>query len=358
MKVRSLDIDNLRSVEWLDEKKVLKLIDQRLLPFKLTFVELATTQEVASAIRNMIVRGAPAIGATAAYAMVIAFQEVQNYSSEQKQIKLEQKFQMLVSSRPTAVDLRNCAYKVYQAGINEDCSPTAALEVAHSLVEQMIQECKKIGEEGVKLIKDGDSILTHCNAGALATIDYGTALAPIRKAHEMGKSITVYATETRPRLQGARLTAWELDQEGIKHFVIPDTAVGFFMDRGEIDKVILGTDRCFKDGSIINKIGTLQLAIMANYFHIPFYPAFPASTLDLEAKEKDYEVIEFRDENEVKQLSYLGKETPVVNPNSPALNPAFDLTPNNLISSYITPKGVLSLFELQKWFDALQTSTS
>ena len=224
-----------------------------------------------------------------------------------------------------------------------------ALEEANRLVEDMIKECEQIGIVGEKIIEDGDTILTHCNAGALATIDFGTALAPIRKAYEKGKSITVFVDETRPRLQGARLTAWELAEEGIKHYVIPDTATGFFMSQGEIKKIIVGADRCFQDGSIINKIGTLQVAVLANYFDIPFYTAFPSSTLDLETPINSSQVIEFRSEEEIKTIKQLDKEIIVTNPTSKVINPAFDLTPPDLITGYITPKGVLYLSELKEW---------
>ncbi|MHA2357987.1 MAG: S-methyl-5-thioribose-1-phosphate isomerase, partial [Candidatus Heimdallarchaeaceae archaeon] len=300
MKIKSLGMDDVRSVEWDKDSQSLQLIDQRLIPFRISFMHLTSVEEICFAIREMVVRGAPAIGATAAFGIVQAVLEMEEVDICEKKENLDNQLELLLNTRPTAVDLSNFAMKVYNTALETNFSFEETLNVAQNLADQMVEECKIIGEKGAEMIKDGDTILTHCNAGPLATIDYGTALAPLFIAKRQGKSIKVLVDETRPRLQGAKITAWELEQEEIEHYIIPDSSAAFLMSKGKVDKVILGADRCLMDGTISNKIGTLSLAIAAKHFNIPFYSAFPWSTVDLKSeKSEDFE-IEYRSEDEVK----------------------------------------------------------
>ncbi len=348
MKIKSLGLDNIRSVEWKEETESIQLIDQRVIPFRVTFVHLPTVKDVCTAIKDMFVRGAPAIGATAAFGMVLAVKEANNQPRQSRKEYFDTLFSDVLSTRPTAIDLSNFAREIYEVALKTDFSFDEALKSATFLVDKMVEECKSIGESSCDHIKDGDSILTHCNAGPLATIDYGTALAPFFKAKEDGKEITVYVDETRPRLQGAKITAWELEQAEIDHKIIPDSAAAFLMSKGKINKVILGADRCLKDGTISNKIGTLSVAVNAKYFDIPFYSSFPWSTIDLDSESIEDFKIEYRDEKEVKYVTSFEEEMLIANPQSNALNPAFDITPPELITGYFTPDGVLSLEKLNK----------
>jgi methylthioribose-1-phosphate isomerase len=353
VKIKSLGLDNIRSVEWIDDTESLQLIDQRLIPFRVAFVQLTSVEDVCRSIKEMVVRGAPAIGATAAYGMVLSVKEANNLSKQARKESFERNYNDILSTRPTAIDLSNFAKKIYDKALETDYSFDESLKVAKISVDKMVEECKNIGEKSTDYIEDGDSILTHCNAGPLATIDFGTALAPFYKAKEDGKEITVYVDETRPRLQGAKITAWELEQAEIKHKIIPDSAASFLMSKGKINKVILGADRCLKDGTISNKIGTLSVAVNAKYFDIPFYSSFPWSTIDLESDSIEDFKIEYRDEKEVKYVTSYEDEMLIANPKSNALNPAFDITPPELITGYFTPDGVLSLNELKNKIKSL-----
>ncbi|MHA1217199.1 MAG: S-methyl-5-thioribose-1-phosphate isomerase [Candidatus Heimdallarchaeaceae archaeon] len=346
MKIKSLGLENVRSVEWIAEKNALQLIDQRLIPFEIKFNLYSTVLDICEAIKTMVVRGAPAIGATAAYATALAIKEIENIPVRDKKVKLEEKLDHIQATRPTAVDLKNYSFLVYQAALETNFSFNETLLAARRLYNQILEECKLIREKGVEIIEDGDTILTHCNAGPLATIDYGTALGPIINAHNQSKNVHVFVDETRPRLQGAKITGWELEQEGISHQIISDSAAAYLMSIGKIDKVILGADRCLKDGTISNKIGTYSVAIAANFHKIPFYSAFPWSTLDLKSESIEDFKIELRDVNEVKYVKGKEGEVLVANPGSDALNPAFDITPPELITGYITSRGVLNQEEL------------
>ncbi|MHA1419208.1 MAG: S-methyl-5-thioribose-1-phosphate isomerase [Candidatus Heimdallarchaeaceae archaeon] len=348
MKIKSIGLDNVRSVEWVDDTESLQLIDQRLIPFRVAFVQLTSVKDVCKSIKEMVVRGAPAIGATAAYGMVLAVKEANNTSKQNRKESFERNYNDILSTRPTAIDLSNFAKKIYNVALNTDFSFDESLKAAKISVDEMVEECRSIGERSTDYIEDGDSILTHCNAGPLATIDFGTALAPFFKAKEDGKEITVYVDETRPRLQGAKITAWELEQAEIEHKIIPDSAASFLMSQGKISKVILGADRCLKDGTVSNKIGTLSVAVNAKYFGIPFYSSFPWSTIDFESDSIEDFKIEYRDEKEVKYVTSYEEEMLIANPKSDALNPAFDITPPELITGYFTPDGVLSLNELNR----------
>jgi len=301
------------------ENDTLYLIDQRKLPFSIEIIKATTVTEIAKIIKTMVVRGAPAIGATAAYGMVIG------------QNKAEKTANILKKTRPTAYDLFYAIdYMLDQINQNND-----ALFAAEQYVENMITQCKSIGIHGNKLIKNNMSILTHCNAGALATVDWGTALAPFRIAHQEGKQIFVYADETRPRLQGL-LTSWELSQEKIPHAVIADNAAGYYMKNGDIDMVITGADRIAKNGDAANKIGTYEKAVLAKENNIPFYIAAPSSTFDTTIDSGKDIIIEQRESQELLKANghqIMPLETPVK-------NPAFDVTPHKYITGFITEKGI------------------
>jgi len=296
----------MRSLWW---DGTLKLIDQRKLPFQLKIFEASSVEKVAYAIKKMVVRGAPAIGCAAAYGMALA---------EDK----EKAARMLKRTRPTAHDL---FYAVDYMMENE-----GRIEAAHRYVEDIVEKCRKIGEIGEKLIKHGSRILTHCNAGALATVDWGTALAPIRMAKD--REIFVWVDETRPRLQGL-LTSWELKQEGIKHAVIADNAAGYFMREREVDMVIVGADRIASNHDVANKIGTYEKAVLAKENGIPFYVAAPISTFDESISDGKKIKIEERDAEEVTKIfDYIPPEI---------RNPAFDITPAEYITGIITEKGII-----------------
>ncbi|NPD88853.1 MAG: S-methyl-5-thioribose-1-phosphate isomerase [Asgard group archaeon] len=348
MKIKALGLEEIRSVDWNVEKECIQLIDQRLIPFDFKINDYNTTIDVCKAIQTMVVRGAPAIGATAAYGIVVALKEVENYEVSDKKSKLDEKLKQLLATRPTAVDLVNFALETYQTAIKTNFSIEETLLKAELLANEMVKDCTQIGIYGEELINDGDTVLTHCNAGPMATIDKGTALAPIFRANEKGKNVKVLVDETRPRLQGAKITAWELEQEGIDHYIISDSAASFLMSKRQVDKVILGADRCLKDGTVSNKIGTLSLAVNAKYFGIPFYSAFPWTTLDKESKSMEEFEIEYRNEDEIKYITSAKEKILVANLNSKALNPAFDITPAELITGYITPDGILSKEDLMK----------
>lgn len=346
MKIKSLGED-IRAVVWDNKHNILKILDQRLLPFKIEIVVARTVQEVCFAITDMQVRGAPTIGITAAYGLCLSVKHLQDLqSSRTKKKKLDDDFQALLATRPTAIDLKNCLQEIYHVALDTDFSLETCISRSHQIGETIIDECKQLGEHGNELIDDGDRILTHCNAGAVATLDYGTALAPIRIAHENGKKVFVYVDETRPRLQGSKITAWELYEAGINHSIIVDSAAAFLMSKGKINLIIVGADRCLIDGTITNKIGTHALSLAANYYTVPFYSAFPWSTIDYDTKDKTDIEIELRDPDEIKTIKTDKRELKIANPNSDAYNPAFDITPPELITGYITPKGVLNQQEL------------
>ncbi len=355
MRIKQLGERNFLSVEWNDENNTLNLLDQRKIPEKISIKTYIKAEEVSLAIKEMVVRGAPAIGATGAYGLVLALKEAQFLSKAEKKEHLDLHYSLLLSSRPTAVDLKNCLDRVYSVIIKNDYSFDIALEESKKISCEIIEECKKIGIEGNKLIEYNDAILTHCNAGGLATIDYGTALAPIFEAHNQGKNITVYVDETRPRLQGGKITAWELEQVGIKHQIIVDSSVAHFMSKKKINKVIVGADRCLKDGSIVNKIGTQTVAIVAKYFVIPFYTAFPLTTLDVDPKSSvDTIEIEYRGESELKEVQIEDKNYTILNAKSSASNPAFDITSNALIEGYITSLGVIKREDFPLFLSSLK----
>ena len=308
-----------KSLWW--EKNSIKFIDQRKLPYEFDIFTARTADEVAFAIKNMVVRGAPAIGASAAYGMVLA------------ESRIEKSANLLRATRPTANDL----FYALDFMLNKIYNGEKAIDAANEYVDDIINRCRKIGENGEKLIKDGMKILTHCNAGALATVDYGTALAPIRLAFKNGKKFLIFADETRPRLQGL-LTAWELKHEGISHVVIADNAAGYFMETGAIDLVITGADRIAENGDFANKIGTYEKAVLASENKIPFYVAAPISTFDKSIPDGSHIVIEERTRNE---LSEVNGNT-IMPEWIKVKNPAFDVTPVDFVTGYITEKGIIT----------------
>lgn len=312
----------------------LVLLDQTLLPHKIEYVECSSVQVVADAIRSMKVRGAPAIGIAAAYGLAL---------SE----KPEEEAQVLLDSRPTAVDLRNAVDFVLSKRLDGMKTLDAAKEW-HASIEQ---KCRSIAENGATLVKDGMRILTHCNTGSLATgVSYGTALGILKKAWEEKKRIFVFADETRPRFQGA-LTSWELRQLGVAHDVIVDSAAGSFMKRGEVDIVIVGADRIAANGDFANKIGTYPVAVLAKENGVPFYVAAPFSSFDLGIKSGDEIKIEERDEKEV-ILDIYPKGTR-------ARNPAFDVTPSEYVTAFITEFGIhKKIKEVEEAWKSIPVSSS
>lgn len=315
------------------------MIDQTLLPFEFRIFQAKTYIESCFAIKTMITRGAGAIGATAGFAMAQAFHE--SKGNEDFVLKAKQKIE---STRPTARNLFYAVDRVFEAGKK---SNDKAQKEAQEIAEENIQESLMIGKFGNELIQDGFRIETHCNAGWLGFVDYGSALSPIYVAKNEGKKLFVYVDETRPRSQGARLTAWELQNENIDHAIIPDNAGAYYMSKGEVDLMIVGADRVAANGDVANKIGTLEKAIVAEKYGVPFYVAAPLSTFDINCPSGDLIPIEQRSEAEVtyaEGVDQHGKVTKVLvcNPGSQAFNPAFDVTPANLIKGIITEKGIIS----------------
>lgn len=320
--------ENIRAV-WFEDGKV-TMIDQRELPDKVTIVSFKDYRDVAEAIRNMTTRGAPSIGATAAYGMCLAAINGDDIEQAAKDIK---------AARPTANDL----FYAVDYMLDDLSKGKDPIGSADAYAQSMVDKCIKIGEYGGELIKDGYRLMTHCNAGALATVDVGTALAPMRKAHGDGKDFFVYVSETRPRLQGMQLTAWELLQEGIDHAIIPDGSSGHFIRKG-VDMIIVGADRIAANGDFANKIGTFEKAVLAKEFNVPFYVAAPISTFDFNTKTGEDIVIEDRSEEEVTMVKGV-RIAPI---GCKALNPSFDMTPARYVTGFITEKGILNPSEISK----------
>jgi methylthioribose-1-phosphate isomerase len=318
----------------------LELLDQRALPAQCRYVACASAHEVAQAIRDMVVRGAPAIGCTAAYGIALEAQRLAETSPAGFRAGLERAFEALAASRPTAANLFwALAHLRAKLSALDGASPREAarelLEEAHALREQDVRLNRAIGEHGARLLPDRARVLTHCNAGALATAGHGTALGIVRSAIEGGKRISVVVDETRPFLQGARLTAWELAQDGIPFTLIADSSAGLLMQRGEIDAVVVGADRVAANGDVANKIGTYALAVLAQRHAIPFYVACPLSTVDLSAACGADIPIEERAPEEV--TGYAGARWAPAG--AAARNPVFDVTPAALVTALVTEKG-------------------
>jgi methylthioribose-1-phosphate isomerase len=332
--------ETLQHIYW--DGDALCLLDQRLLPAQTIIIRCATAEDVAQAIRTMVVRGAPAIGCSAAYGMALVAQRGAATTTAELIGQLAAAKRLLDSSRPTAVNLAWATARMLEtarAHADDDLPALrrVLLDEAHAILAEDLAMCHAIGRHGEALIPPRGHVLTHCNAGGLATAGLGTALAPIRIAHDHGRSIHVFVDETRPFLQGARLTAWELQRAGVPLTLITDNMAGYFMRRGEVDCVIVGADRVVANGDIANKIGTYSLAVLAQAHHIPFYVAAPSSTIDLTLPNGDAIPIEQRDSNEVTMMS--GQQ---IAPNGvSAAHPAFDTTPHELITAIITERGVI-----------------
>jgi methylthioribose-1-phosphate isomerase len=323
---------------WWDDGAVC-LIDQRLLPGQEAVVRCTSVGAVAEAIRTMQVRGAPAIGCTAAYGMALAgLQHPAMPMSSLREVLAEAK-RCLDAARPTGVNLAWATRRMLQVVDRHpvEAVARALLDEAHAILAEDLAMCRAIGQHGFALIPNGGRVLTHCNAGGLATAGYGTALAPIRAAHERGRSIHVLVDETRPYLQGARLTAWELQRVGVPLTLITDSMAGYFMQRGEVDCVIVGADRIVANGDVANKIGTYGLAVLARAHGLPFYVAAPSSTIDFQLRDGQAIPIEQRDPAEVTTLQGVS-----IAPVGVAVaHPAFDVTPHDLVTAIITERGVV-----------------
>lgn len=327
---------SLRTVEWKDNAVV--MIDQTKLPNELVFVKYTDFVDVADAIRNLVVRGAPAIGVSGAFGLALAALQSKATTREDLLDDLEKARKILFETRPTAVNLAWGLERIMKIARNVNTVSeikNAIVTEAKKMAEEDIEINMRMGKHGSNLFNDNDTIMTHCNAGALATVAYGTALGVIRATKDSGKRIRVIATETRPVMQGSRLTAFELKHDGIDVSLIPDTAVGYSMANGLVSKVIVGADRILRTGHVYNKIGTYQVAVMAKQHGIPFYVAAPLSTFDMKSNPKDV-VIEQRRASEVTGMA--GKKTAPDDIN--VINPAFDMTPPELIMAIITEAGV------------------
>src|SRR4051794_859496 len=356
---------HFRTVAFDAKQNRVQLIEQRLLPHEFKVVATRDFRETARAIQDMIVRGAGAIGATAAYGLAQGVRAFRGRDLKQFHRHVESVYHTLKSARPTAVDpvnAMNQARETMSAGETVEEQQALALAAAEEFANHDVQHCEGIGRHGAKLIRSGMKVLTHCNAGWLAFVDIGSATAPMYAAQAQGKKFHVYCDETRPRSQGATLTAWELAQQKISHQVIADNAAGHLMQRGKIDLVIVGSDRTLgRTGEVANKIGTYTKAVLAHRHKIPFYVAIPLSTIDWNLKSGFDIPIEERHESEVlgawgvsakpagknqtlkSQRSYVR----VANPTSRGLNPGFDVTPPELITGIITPLGIFKPRELR-----------
>ncbi|HEX9666991.1 MAG TPA: S-methyl-5-thioribose-1-phosphate isomerase [Thermodesulfobacteriota bacterium] len=331
-------MSSFKTIEWKDDRVV--MIDQRKLPMEEAYVECLTYEDVARAIKEMVIRGAPAIGVAAAMGVALGALKSEGKDKGDFLRELEEISMVLSKTRPTAVNLfwalrrmKDVVDKNYAGDIER--IKMSLVEEAKRVYEEDVETCKKIGSVGGQLIEDGSVVLTHCNAGSLATADYGTALGVVRNAIERGKRIKVIVTETRPFLQGARLTAWELYKDGVPVSLITDGMAGYVMSKGMIDAVIVGADRIASNGDVANKIGTYSLSVLAKVHGIPFYVAAPMSTIDFDCPSGELIPIEERDTKEITHI--MGNRiAPEVN----VLNPAFDITPNENISSIITEKGI------------------
>lgn len=332
-------MSEIKTIEWVDEK--IKLLDQTKLPHQEIYLECEDYHTVADAIKTMKVRGAPAIGVTAAMGIALGAQNLQQQNMEAFLSKLQKIFDEFAATRPTAVNLfwaiERMKKKAKESGAGSVEELKTQLKKEALLIAQEDEETnRRMGALGATLIEDGDNILTHCNAGALATFNFGTALGVIRTAHARGKRIHVYVDETRPLLQGARLTAWELMKEKIPMTLITDNMAGFFMFKGKIDKVFVGADRIAANGDTANKIGTYSVAVLARENKVPFYVVAPTSTIDLSIRSGEDIPIEERPAEEV--TSVLG--TKIAPPNVRVANPSFDITPYSYVTAIVTENGI------------------
>lgn len=338
---------SVETLRWRDGK--LEMVDQRVLPAVFEYIVYDSAVGVAEGIRSMVVRGAPAIGVAAAYGVALEALRLRESSVEGFKQGMEAGFDVLAKSRPTAVNLfwaLDRMRRVWATVVGQDNAAVAArlLDEAHEVLAEDVRINRAMGDFGAALLPDGARVLTHCNAGALATAGHGTALGVFRSAVEAGKKISVIADETRPFLQGARLTAWEMVQENIPVTLITDNMAGFMMSRGEIDAVVVGTDRVAANGDVANKIGTYMVAVLAHRHNIPFYVACPLSTIDMNIASGGDIPIEERSIDEVKGFRDYHWAAEGVK----IRNPAFDVTPAELVTGLITEKGVVLQPDRQK----------
>ena len=332
----------MRTIYWEDD--AVKMIDQRILPNALEIVTCQTHTEVAHHIKDMTIRGAPAIGAAAGFGLALAARESTAQTPRDLLADLQAASRLLHAARPTAVNLawalaRIMGFAESQTDLTAAELRNAILAEAQRIADEDVEINKRMAEHGAALIHDGDTIIHHCNTGALATVDWGTALGVIHTAHEQGKNIHVLVDETRPRLQGARLTAWELEQYGIPYEIISDNMAGYFLKAGKVQKCFVGSDRTAANGDVANKIGTYMLALAAHDNGVPFYPVVPTSTIDLSLAHGDLIPIEERNPEEVLGLEFQGER--VAPKNAKARNIAFDVTPNRLVTGIVTENGVI-----------------
>lgn len=340
---------HFRTVQFDATQNAVQLIEQRLLPHEFKIVAAPTFTDTARAIRDMVVRGAGAIAATAAYGLAQGARAFRGRGLSAFERHVDRVFETLKLARPTAIDPMNAMRALRNAmrqGRTVEEQQALGLEAAQKFAEEDIEHCRAIGVHGLPLIRDGVNILTHCNAGWLAFVDIGSATAPLYAAQAEGRPFHVWCSETRPRCQGATLTAWELANQGVSHQVIADNAAGLLMQRGQVDLVIVGSDRVLgRTGDVANKIGTYTRAVLAHRHRIPFYVAIPLSTIDWTLTEGSQIPIEERDGEEVLGawgVTPEGKRTQVrvANPSSSAFNPGFDVTPAELVTGIITPVGL------------------
>jgi len=329
---------SLKTIEWKDNSVI--MIDQTKLPNELLFVTYSDYKQVANAIKTLVIRGAPAIGVSGAFGLALAALQSNASTKEEMINDLNSAKNVLFETRPTAVNLAWGLEKIME--VARSCKDPEEIkkivvETAKQMADQDVKINMTMGKHGSKLFDDNDTVLTHCNAGALATVGYGTALGVIRASKESGKNIKVIATETRPVQQGSRLTAFELKHDGIDVSLIPDTAVGYTLANNLVNKIIVGADRILKTGHVFNKIGTYQVALLAKHHNVPFYVAAPLSTFDLSSNPEDV-VIEQRKSSEVTGIGEKKTAPDDIN----VINPAFDMTPPELISGIITENGVIT----------------
>lgn len=335
---------HMRTLDWNHEEQMVEMIDQRRLPGQLIYQVVRTTEDMIAAIRDMVIRGAPALGVAGAFGVVLKLIQLKNSNEPDWQLGLQQAAMELIAARPTAVNLAwgvNRVMKIVDESIIDvNRAAELALHEALAMAEEDVKTNLQLAKNGAKLINDGDVLLHHCNTGALAGVDWGTAFGAIRYAHESGKKVRVFVDETRPRLQGARLTAWECEQYGIPYEIITDNAAGFFLQRGEVNAVFFGADRVAANGDVVNKVGTYMLSLAAKANQVPVYCVFPKSTVDVSTATGMEIIIEERDPGEVLDLKYLGES--IAPKSAHARNPAFDVTPHELISAWVTEEGILT----------------
>ena len=330
----------MRTIFWEDNQ--VKMIDQRKLPHALVINSYNDYTAVADAIRTMVIRGAPAIGAAGAFGMALAALHSTAHDRESLLQELSSAEKVLAASRPTAVNLFWAMERMWRTATHEELTTadevrTALIAEAQRLADEDVEINRRMAAHGAALINDGDTILHHCNTGALAAVDWGTALGVVFMAHEQGKRVHVLVDETRPRLQGAALTAWELMQHGIDMTLIADNAAGYFLQSGQVQLVLVGADRIARNGDVANKIGTYKLGVVAHENGVPFYPTAPTSTVDLKLDNGAAIPIEMRDAREV---THIGEHM-IAPAGVKVANPAFDVTPNRYVSGIITEEGIV-----------------